>query len=100
MDTRLDAGRASIYRTLEQLERLQLVQRVDIGADAAGYERVDLDQHHHHLVCERCGAVAPFADAALERAISALSEAAEFDVKSHEVVLRGLCVSCKRNKGE
>jgi Fur family transcriptional regulator, ferric uptake regulator len=96
IDRRLDAvGRASVYRTLDQLERLQLVQRVEIGGDAAGYERIDAEQHHHHLVCEQCGRLAPFADRSLERAIEAVSRASEFDVAAHDVVLRGRCAECK-----
>ncbi len=96
IDRRLDSvGRASVYRTLDQLDRLRLVQRVQIGGDAAGYERVDPDQHHHHLVCEQCGRLAPFADRSLERAIEAVSRAADFEVAAHDVVLRGRCPDCK-----
>lgn len=96
IDRRLDSvGRASVYRTLDQLERLHLAHRVEIGGDAAGYERVDPDRHHHHLVCERCGRHAPFADPSLERAIEAISREADFDVAAHDVVLRGRCPDCK-----
>ena len=96
IDRRLDSvGRASVYRTLDQLERLHLVHRVEIGGDAAGYERVDPSQHHHHLVCEECGRLSPFADPLLERAIEAVSRAAEFEVSAHDVVLRGRCPDCK-----
>ncbi len=96
IDRRLDSvGRASVYRTLDQLDRLHLVQRVDIGGDAAGYERVDPHQHHHHLVCEQCGRLSPFADRSLERAIEAVSRAADFEVVAHDVVLRGRCPDCK-----
>jgi len=96
IDRRLDSvGRASVYRTLDQLERLHLVHRVEIGGDAAGYERVDSSQHHHHLVCEECGRLSPFADPSLERAIEAVSRAAEFEVSAHDVVLRGRCPDCK-----
>lgn len=100
IDRRLDAvGRASVYRTLEQLERLRLVQRVEIGGDAAGYERVDPDQHHHHLVCEECGRLSPFADPSLERAIESISRETEFDVAAHDVLLRGRCPDCKTIAG-
>ena len=95
MDGRLAAGRASIYRTLEQLEQLRLVQRIDAGGDAAGYERLDHSGHHHHLVCRECGLLAPFADPALERAIATVSRTAEFEVDSHDVVLRGRCPRCQ-----
>jgi len=96
IDRRLGSvGRASVYRTLERLEQLHLVQRVDIGGDAAGYERVDPEGHHHHLVCEECGLLAPFASEALEEAIEAVSHRSEFAVAGHDVVLRGHCPDCK-----
>jgi Fur family ferric uptake transcriptional regulator len=95
IDRRLDSvGRASVYRTLEQLEQLHLIQRVEIGGDAAGYERVDADIHHHHIVCEECGRLAPFASEALEEAIEAVSHRSEFAVAAHDVVLRGTCPRC------
>ncbi len=96
IDRRLESvGRASVYRTLDQLDRLHLVQRVEIGGDAAGYERVDAKQHHHHLVCDECGRLAPFADRSLEQAIEAVGRRAEFEVAAHDVVLRGRCPDCK-----
>lgn len=95
IDRRLDSvGRASVYRTLDQLERLHLVHRVEIGGDAAGYERVDPEQHHHHLVCEECGRLSPFASDELEKAIERISRSADFDVAAHDVVLRGTCATC------
>ena len=95
IDRRLDSvGRASVYRTLDQLEQLRLVQRVSIGGDAAGYERVDPDEHHHHLVCDRCGRLTPFASEALEKAIEAIGRRADFQLAAHDVVLRGACRSC------
>ena len=101
IDRRLEGvGRATVYRTLEQLAELGLVQRLDVGGEAAGFERVDPDgHHHHHIVCERCGEVVPFADPKLERAIEAVSRAAEFEVTGHEVVLRGTCGRCGRRGG-
>jgi Fur family ferric uptake transcriptional regulator len=88
-------GRASIYRALEQLEALGLLQRLEIGQGRSSFERVEPSGlHHHHLVCERCGRVDPFADSGLERVISRVSEDASFDVREHEIVLRGLCPRC------
>jgi Fur family ferric uptake transcriptional regulator len=96
IDRRLEGvGRASVYRSLEQLEELGLIRRVDLGTDSAGFERVDpAGRHHHHLLCERCGAVAPFTDERLEGAIESISRASEFEVSAHEVVLRGECPEC------
>lgn len=97
IDRELDrVGRASVYRTLEQLEELGLVQRVDLGGESAAYERVDpTGNHHHHLVCTTCGKVVPFEDSGLERAIHAVNTSDGFEVEAHEVTLRGTCERCR-----
>jgi Fur family ferric uptake transcriptional regulator len=96
IDRRLQrVGRATVYRALEQLESLGLIQKVDLGGDAAGYEPVDPSgHHHHHIVCEQCGRVVAFEDDGLEQAIVALARRPDFNVSSHEVTLRGACANC------
>jgi Fur family ferric uptake transcriptional regulator len=92
---RIRVGRASVYRALELLEELRLVQRIEAARGIAGYERIDPDgHHHHHAICRRCGRMEPFEDRRLERAIGQVSEQVPFDVAEHEVVLRGLCERC------
>ncbi|HEX3041065.1 MAG TPA: Fur family transcriptional regulator [Solirubrobacterales bacterium] len=96
IDRRLPSvGRASVYRTLEKLEQLDLVHRVEVGGESAAYERNDPGEHHHHMVCVRCGRLVPFEDASLERAIHRVGEGAEFEVISHDVLLRGVCPRCQ-----
>ena len=95
IDQRLpDVGRASVYRTLEQLEQLELVHRVDVGGEVVAFERVDPGGHHHHMVCVRCGRLVPFSDPALERAVEAIGERADFEIAAHDVLLRGTCPRC------
>lgn len=96
IDERLPAvGRASVYRVLEQLEELGLIQGLDVGREARGYERIDPEgHHHHHIVCSRCGKVVPFEDRRLERAIASVASESGFDVSAHEVTLRGRCDAC------
>src|SRR5262249_32454533 len=77
---------ASVYRVLDELERLRLVQRVETGQAMVRYERVcGQEEHHHHLVCDCCGLVMPFSDEALERAISALTRRVPLSVSEHEI---------------
>lgn len=96
IDRRLPSvGRASVYRTLEQLEQLHLVHRVDLGGEGVAFERNDPGGHHHHMVCERCGRLVPFSDPALERAIDGVGERADFEVTAHDVLLRGRCPGCR-----
>ncbi len=88
-------SRASVYRILDELERLRLVQRVETGQAMVRYERVcEREQHHHHLVCDKCGLVMPFSDAGLERAIDRLSKTVPLTVSEHEIVLHGSCRDC------
>ncbi len=88
-------SRASVYRILDELEQLRLVQRVEIGQAMVRYERVcGQDEHHHHLVCDECGVVIPFSDPALEQAITNLSERVPLVVSEHEIVLHGSCQNC------
>ena len=88
-------SRASVYRILDELEALGLVQRVETGQAMVRYERVcEHEQHHHHLVCDACGLVMPFSDPGLERAIATLSERVPLAVSEHEIVLHGACRDC------
>lgn len=99
IDRRIESvGRASVYRTLERLERLRLIQRVDVGGDAAGYERVDAADHHHHLVCQECGRLSPFTSEPLEQAIETVGRRSGFALASHDVVLRGTCSDCEERR--
>ena len=53
------------------------------------------DHHHHHLVCDGCGAVIAFDDEPLERAVHSISKRVDFAVEGHEIVLHGLCADCR-----
>lgn len=88
-------GRASIYRALERLEELSLLQRIEAARGIASYERVNPSgHHHHHAICRSCGRIEPFEDRSLERAIERVSAAVPFEIAEHDVTLRGLCKSC------
>ncbi len=88
-------GIATVYRTLEVLEELRLVQRLDLGGESARFEPALPDgHHHHHFVCRRCGEAIPFEDPALERAIESLGERLAASVDEHDVILKGRCPDC------
>jgi Fur family transcriptional regulator, ferric uptake regulator len=88
-------GRASIYRVLELLVEHGLIERVTVGPGLARFERVlPSGEHHHHLVCDRCGRLIAFDDPGLERAIHKVSQRLGVRVEHHEVVLRGACEDC------
>ena len=88
-------GLASVYRMLDALSEQALVQRVDVGDGIVRYEPARHADHHHHLVCEECGKVEPFADRSLERALEAVEERSGYSIAGHEVVVRGACADCR-----
>jgi Fur family transcriptional regulator, ferric uptake regulator len=88
-------SRASIYRILEELEEVGVVQRVDVGNGITRYEALGRGHaHHHHLVCDSCGSLEPFVDEGLERAVARAAEHVPLEVSEHEIVLHGTCRSC------
>lgn len=89
-------GTATVYRTLELLEELRLLQRLDVGGGSARYEPAlpGGEHHHHHLVCDRCGRVTPFEDRGLEQVIESLAKRLDYRVGDHDVTLRGSCPDC------
>ena len=88
-------GIASIYRTLDLLVELRLVQKVDLGGGTARYERAAGHDHHHHVVCGDCGKVEPFSDERLETAMESLAGTLGYALDTHDVVLRGACGDCR-----
>jgi Fur family transcriptional regulator, ferric uptake regulator len=90
-------SRASVYRVMEELEAIGVVQRVELGQGIVRYEALRRGRgHHHHLVCDSCGRLEPFTDAGLEHAISRLSDRVPLQVSVHEIVLHGACRVCAR----
>jgi Fur family ferric uptake transcriptional regulator len=89
-------GVASVYRALALLAGLGVLQRVPVAGGSARYELVGPGgDHHHHLVCDDCGATAPFEDEGLERAIGRLSARTAYAVQAHDVTLHGTCPECQ-----
>jgi Fur family ferric uptake transcriptional regulator len=88
-------GIASVYRVLDVLSELGLVQRVDVGDQAARYEpSLPGGHHHHHAVCDDCGKVEAWQDEGLERAVERVAGRVGYRIAGHDVVLRGRCADC------
>jgi Fur family ferric uptake transcriptional regulator len=69
-----------------------------VGEAVARYEPVHPGgEHHHHLVCDRCGTTKAFEDPELERAIERLAGRVDYSVGEHDVTLRGTCPACSNS---
>lgn len=85
-------SKATAYRTLDKLVELGLVRRVSHPGAMA---RFDAKVHrHHHLVCERCGAVADLESPALDRVALPRVLAEGFELRDYSVLIHGRCRAC------
>jgi len=100
LEHRKDLALSSVYRNLAVLERAGVVHRVVTTDEFARYELAeDLTEHHHHLICSRCGDVTDFTVPAsvehdLEAALSKVAQRAGFQTLSHRLDLVGTCATC------
>ncbi len=91
-------GRATVFRTLELLCRLGIVQRIHEDAQGGrchAYLACD-ERHHHHLICNGCGRVTDFhEDQALDVLVREVEKHTDFKVEGHRLELVGLCPACR-----
>lgn len=87
-------GRMTVYRTLDLLRQLGLVQPVYQGTGAAHYVLMD-DGHHHHLVCSNCDRVVEFDECMAQEMGKLLGERFEFEIQGHLLEFYGLCAECR-----
>jgi Fur family ferric uptake transcriptional regulator len=90
-------SRATLYRTLGSLEAAGVVRRVELDADHAHYELAE-GEHHEHLVCESCGRIIEFSDAAVEKRLAAVLREHGFRARRHLVQVFGTCARCSRQR--
>jgi Fe2+ or Zn2+ uptake regulation protein len=94
--TRLDVGvhRASVYRTLEALTELGVVQHVHVGHGGTAYHLVRDDGPHLHAQCRVCGAVTDLPADLLEGVATRMARHHGFILDAGHVALSGVCADC------
>ena len=88
---------STVYRTLQTLKRLGLVDEVHFDEDHHHYE-VKPATEHHHLVCLGCGRVIEFQYPLARLVKKNVPEARDFEIAGSEVRITGYCLACRRNK--
>jgi len=91
-------GLTSVYRALDALLTLHLIQIVDLGDGEKRYEPIEPGRHHHHLVCERCRANIHLDQCFVDNLTEAIKQRHGFEVTSHILEIFGMCKECSRNK--
>lgn len=87
-------GLATVYRTLQAVEQAGLARTFPAGEGELAY-RLCHPEHHHHLVCERCGKVLEIPSCEVEEWASEIAGKRGFAVTSHQADIFGLCGDCQ-----
>jgi Fur family ferric uptake transcriptional regulator len=91
---RLGVTRATVFRSLDVLSELGLVERLDLPTGEHAFVACE-PAHHHHIVCSRCGRSTEVADNGLEAVAAAIERQSGYRVDTHRLELFGRCPACR-----
>ena len=86
---------STVYRTLELLKGLGLVTETDLGEGRTRYHPADKG-HHHHLVCQECGAIIDLDEPVLAPLNDTLLREYRFIADLRHLAIFGRCVNCSK----
>ncbi len=86
---------STVYRTLELLKRLGLVTETDLGGGRVRYHPANKG-HHHHLICQECGAMIDLDESLLKPLEEALLLEHNFIADLRHLAIHGRCVKCRQ----
>lgn len=94
-----EIGLATVYRTLDLLAELEILQKMDFGDGRSRYEFCSQEQHHHHhLICVKCHQVFEFDDDLLETLEAVIARKSSFKIIDHDLKFYGKCQDCQTTK--
>ena len=98
-----EIGLATVYRTLQLLWDMQLVDRLNLDDGCVRYEighllKGDARHIHHHLICKSCHKVIPFDGDLLDDLEHHTEASMGFHVLDHELKFYGLCRECMKTQ--
>ena len=85
---------STVYRTLELLKELELVTEISLGDGRVRYHCMGKG-HHHHLVCQKCGAIIDVEESILNPLWAEIQQKYNFKVNMKHVAFFGLCAKCR-----
>lgn len=93
----LNVDLVTAYRTLELFKDLGFVQKVQFEDKTARYELTRENEHHHHLICIKCGEIedVEINEQSLADQIEVKSA---FKVQRHSLEFFGFCKNCQNMK--
>lgn len=92
-----EIGLATVYRTLQLLDELSILLKLNLDDGCIRYElnTHEDDHQHHHLICENCNAVIEVELDLLEHLEEKIEKKYNFKIKDHTVKFFGLCSKCQ-----
>jgi Fur family ferric uptake transcriptional regulator len=90
----LPVGRATVFRTLDVLLELGLVERLDLPSGEHAYVACE-SSHHHHIVCSSCGRSQDIDDSGLRSVVREVARQTGYHVDAHRLELFGRCPDCQ-----
>jgi len=87
-------GIATIYRTLNFLEEVNLISSISFGSDGKKYEG-NQKEHHDHLICTSCNKIVEFLDNSIEKKQEDIASNNGFTITDHSMQIYGLCKDCQ-----
>jgi Fe2+ or Zn2+ uptake regulation protein len=87
-----DVHISTIYRNLEELERLGVIEHAHLGHRAVSYHLSAVT--HGHLVCERCGTTVEISQDLFLPLVRRVDAELGFAVDPHHFALVGVCRRC------
>lgn len=91
-------GLTTVYRSLEALVSLGLVQAVDLGDGERRYELVNPGEHHHHVICELCRTSMHLDQCLVTDLEAAIRQKYGFEIRSHILEIFGVCEQCQKKR--
>lgn len=91
-NTNPDVHLSTVYRTLDALEEIGIVEHVHLGHGRATYHLED--NVHQHLVCENCGIAVEAPSDLTKRLETELEARLGFHTRAHHFSIIGLCSAC------
>ena len=92
-------GYATVYRTLKLLKECGLADERHFDDGQARYEPTEAEeQHHDHIICERCGKIVEFNSQELEKLQDRIARFLGFVVSRHRMELYGICADCREGR--
>jgi Fur family ferric uptake transcriptional regulator len=89
-------GYATVCRTLKLFSQSGIAHEIHFGDGQTRYEHLMEGEHHDHLVCTGCGAIAEFENKTIEDLQKDVAESHGFIIRSHKLELYGLCAKCRK----